>query len=37
MLDAAHQPFTQAMTTNQFAMTTALKELYGYFDAWQVE
>ncbi len=36
MLDAANLPFTQAMTTNQFAMTTALKELYGYFDAWQV-
>jgi len=36
MLDAANQPFNQAMTTQQFAMTTALKELYGYLDGWQV-
>jgi hypothetical protein len=31
------QPLTVAMTTPKFMMTTALKELYAFFDAWEVD
>lgn len=31
------QPLTQAITTHQVMMTTALKELYAYLDGWEVD
>jgi hypothetical protein len=31
------QPLTVGVTTNQFMMTTAMKELYAFLDAWQVD
>jgi hypothetical protein len=34
-LTAANQPFTQAMTTQTFALTTALKTFYALMDAYQ--
>jgi hypothetical protein len=36
-LIAAGQPLTAATTTNQLMMTTALKELYAFLDAWEVD
>ncbi len=36
-LIAAGQPLTAAATTNQLMMTTALKELYAFLDAWEVD
>jgi hypothetical protein len=36
-LVSAGKPFTQATTTTQFMMTTAMKELYGFLDAYQVD
>ncbi len=36
MLGGSGHPLTDAMTTHQFAMTTALKEFYGYVDSWQL-
>ncbi len=39
MLDPAmqSQPFTRAMSTTSFAMTTALKVFYGLLDVWQID
>ncbi|HEX4448439.1 MAG TPA: hypothetical protein VH044_16960 [Polyangiaceae bacterium] len=34
---AQGQPLTTGMTTQQFMMTTAMKELYAFLDAWQVD
>jgi hypothetical protein len=31
------QPLTVGLTTNQLMMTTAMKVLYGFLDAWQVD
>lgn len=36
-LTQAGQPLTEAVTTHQIMMTTALKELYAYLDAWEVD
>lgn len=36
-LVAAEQPLTSGVTTSQFMMTTALKELYAFLDVWQVD
>ena len=36
-LIAAGKPLSEAMTTQTFMMTTALKELYAFLDAWQVD
>jgi hypothetical protein len=36
-LTASNQPLTQAVTTHQLMMTTALKEAYAYLDAWEVD
>jgi hypothetical protein len=36
-LIAEGEPLTVAMTTPQFMMTTALKELYAFLDAWEVD
>jgi hypothetical protein len=36
-LIAEGKPLTQSVTTTQFMMTTALKEMYAFFDAWQVD
>jgi hypothetical protein len=39
MLDPAsqNQPFTRAMSTQTFALTTALKVFYGLLDVWQID
>src|SRR5262249_59137962 len=39
MLTLASQghPMTEAVTTKQLMMTTALKELYAFLDVWQVD
>jgi hypothetical protein len=34
---ASGKPFTQATTTTQFMMTTGMKELYAFLDAYQVD
>jgi hypothetical protein len=31
------RPLTDATTTNQFMMTTAMKELYAFLDVWEVD
>jgi hypothetical protein len=31
------RPFTEAMTTRTFMMTTALKELYAFLDVWEID
>jgi len=36
-LVAAEQPLTSGVTTTQFMMTTALKEMYAFLDTWQVD
>ncbi len=36
-LVADGKPLSEAMTTQTFMMTTALKELYAFLDAWQVD
>ncbi|SRR6266540_598964 len=36
-LSAQNRPFTEAMTTRQFMMTTALKELYAFLDVWEID
>ena len=36
-LVAAGQPLTSGVTTRQFMMTTALKEMYAFLDVWQVD
>jgi hypothetical protein len=36
-LVAADQPLTAGVTTRQFMMTTALKEMYAFLDVWQVD
>ena len=36
-LIAEGEPLTLAMTTPKFMMTTALKELYAFLDAWEVD
>jgi hypothetical protein len=36
-LVAQKKPFTQAVTTTQFMMTTGMKELYAFLDAYQVD
>jgi hypothetical protein len=36
-LVATGKPFTQATTTTQFMMTTGMKELYAFLDAYQVD
>jgi hypothetical protein len=32
-----NQPLTQAITTHQVMLTTALKEVYAFLDAWEVD
>lgn len=34
---AAGQPLTSGLTTHQFMLTTALKELYAFLDVWEVD
>src|SRR5262249_31343537 len=36
-LIAEGRPLTETATTQRFMMTTALKELYSFFDVWQVD
>ena len=36
LLVAQRRPLTESTTVQQFMMTTALKELYGFLDVWQV-
>jgi hypothetical protein len=36
-LVAEQHSLTEAMTTHQFMLTTALKELYAFLDVWQVD
>jgi hypothetical protein len=36
-LTSQHYPLTEAMTTQRFMMTTAMKELYAFLDTWQVD
>ncbi len=36
-LTQQRQPLTQAVTTHQIMMTTGLKELYAFFDTWEVD
>jgi hypothetical protein len=36
-LVAQGHPFTEAMTTKQLMMTTAMKELYAFLDQWEVD
>ena len=36
-LSSEGHPFTEAMTTPQLMMTTAMKELYALLDVWQVD
>jgi hypothetical protein len=36
-LTAQGRPFTEAMTTRQLMMTTALKEFYAFLDEWQLD
>src|ERR1019366_615099 len=36
-LIASGQPLTQAPTTTQFMMTTAMKELYAFLDQYEVD
>ncbi len=36
-LMAQGHPLTEAMTTRQLMMTTAMKELYSFFDTWEVD
>jgi hypothetical protein len=36
-LVAQGHPFTEAMTTQQLMMTTAMKELYAFLDQWEVD
>lgn len=36
-LTQQNQPLTQGITTHQLMMTTALKEIYAYLDAWEVD
>lgn len=36
-LTQQNQPLTQAVTTHQLMMTTAMKEMYAYLDVWEVD
>ncbi len=36
-LVAQNQPITQAVTTHQLMMTTAMKEVYAFLDTWEVD
>jgi hypothetical protein len=36
-LDAQGRPFSEAFTTRKFMLTTALKEIYAFLDAWEVD
>lgn len=36
-LDAEGHPFTEAMSTNRFMMTTALKEFYAFLDSIEID
>jgi hypothetical protein len=36
-LTASNQPFTRAMTTNTYSMTTALQAFYALRDVWEVD
>jgi hypothetical protein len=37
VLTAQGHPLTEAMTTQQLMMTTAMKELYAFLDVWEVD
>jgi hypothetical protein len=36
-LTAEGRPLTEALTTRRFMLTTALKELYGFLDVWEID